>query len=906
VPATVSASSVTALLDGVDPFGVAPLDAQLLVARIEARMFAAPPVQPSIGRYRVEARIGAGGCGTVYRGHDPVLRRRVAIKVLRAHAAAPSDLDRLRGEAEALARLRHPNVVQIYDVAHDPVIGGFVVMEWIDGVALDAWVERVRPARDRIVRAFAAAGHGLAAAHDAGLVHRDVKPANMLVGGDGRVRVADFGLARSALPTTDGSTQGEARARDAHTGPAGTPAYMAPEQWSGGAVGPRSDQYAWCVSLFEALTGELPGLDPASRLARASVPRRTAEALRRGLAPDPADRFPHMRALLSAIEPPRSIVRRALPGALAFVALGVAAVGMSASGAEAPGDACSAEARSLARDRNVDLHAAFSATGSRLARGAAERTDAALDAYAERWRAAWSSACEAPDDAHAAARRRCLQRQREGWGSLVALLARPDAAMVGRAVEAAEGLPAPEGCDVPLHAGLQAWDPDDPVTADIAGRLRLRMADAAALELAGRYGEAARDHEGIVRDAEAAGLEPLAVLARARLGRELVLGGDAEAGRDQLSRTYFTAVAHGWDGEAASAATHLVFTVGYKLADPDAGRVWARHAEAALDRIGQDGEPRAVLASHRGTIESSVGDFASARTHHEAALQRRERGARHNPTALAHTLNNLGNLMMFTGEFEDARAYHQRALELRRAALGPAHPMVATSMNNLASAVLMADGTAAARGAFEETLALWEEVLGPDHPDLLTVLHNLTVIAQRENDVALQRAYALRGYAIATARFADDHPLLAQAISDMGALAMVDGEPARGLELFHRALVMSRQVHGPSHAAVADLHNDVGLALRALGRPRQAVEHFAAASAMLRETLGPAHESLLVSQRNEGLVRVEMGEHEAAIELLSGVLSHSDLRRITADERQEAERALARALAKTGRERGHG
>jgi tetratricopeptide (TPR) repeat protein len=113
-------------------------------------------------------------------------------------------------------------------------------------------------------------------------------------------------------------------------------------------------------------------------------------------------------------------------------------------------------------------------------------------------------------------------------------------------------------------------------------------------------------------------------------------------------------------------------------------------------------------------------------------------------------------------------------------------------------------------------------------------------------------------------------------------------------------------VHGPSHAAVADLHNDVGLALRALGRPRQAVEHFAAASAMLRETLGPAHESLLVSQRNEGLVRVEMGEHEAAIELLSGVLSHSDLRRITADERQEAERALARALAKTGRERGHG
>lgn len=913
MPATLSASSVAALLHGADPFGVSPLDADLLVARIQTRMFAKASAEPSIGRYRVEARIGGGGGGTVYRGHDPVLRRRVAIKVLRAEVAAAPDLDRLKQEATALARLHHPNVVQIFDVARDRRCGGFVVMEWVDGVACDAWLRRARPAQREILRVFVAAADGLCAAHDAGLVHRDVKPANLLVGRDGSVRVADFGLARVAVSQAE-PTEAGAGDTTMSSGAAGTPAYMAPEQWSGEPVGPRADQYAWCVSLFEALTGGLPGADPAERLARAGVARRTAEALLRGLERDPADRFPHMHALLAAIDPrhrtahrtARRRTRRLVFGGLVLGVAIAAGLGTSRPEAVAPAEACVAEAQAWPADtpgRAARLHAAFQATGSRLARGAAEGTEAALQRYTGRWHAAWRSACEAPDDAQAAARRRCLERQREGFDSLIALFGQPDAAMVSRAVEAAQSLPAPEGCDVMLHAGLQTWDPADPATAEITARLRLRMADAAALELAGRYDDAARHNASIVHDADAAGLEPLAVLARLKLGRELVLGGDLQSGAEALATTYFAALAHGWDGEAAQAATHLVFTVGYKLADPDGGRFWARHAEAALDRIGQHGEPRAILESHRGTIETADGDLSKARAYHEAALARRRPRAREHPTALAHTLNNLGNVQVYMGDFEAARDHHRRALELRRAALGPSHPMVATSMNNLASAVLLAEGAAASRGAFEETLAMWEEALGPDHPDLLSVLHNLAVIAQEEGDLPLQRAYALRAFAIASARFGADHPLLAQAVADLGAVAMVEGDPERALGCFHRALVTSRQVHGPSHAAIADLHNDIGLAQRALGRPREAAEHFAQSSAMFRAVLGADHESVLVPQLNEGLMRVDLGEHDAAIPLLQGVLARSETRRISADERTEAEEHLARARAAADRDR---
>ena len=174
---------------------------------------AVPPLDGAIERYLIVGVLGAGAIGVVHAAYDPQLRRRVALKVLRPSASAAGAPDLLR-EARAMAMLQHPNVIAVHDVGD---AGGrlFVAMELVDGMTLRQWLARSRSPAEAIA-ALVQAGRGLAAAHAAGLVHRDFKPDNVLVGHDGRVRVTDFGLARLGDD------------RDARR--AGTPAYMAPEQ----------------------------------------------------------------------------------------------------------------------------------------------------------------------------------------------------------------------------------------------------------------------------------------------------------------------------------------------------------------------------------------------------------------------------------------------------------------------------------------------------------------------------------------------------------------------------------------------------------------------------------------------------------------------------------------------------
>jgi hypothetical protein len=266
--------------------------------------------------------------GTVYRAEDPLLLRTVALKLLRAPAGTAAE-QLLTEEAQAMARLSHPNVVALHEVGVS-VGRPFLAMEWVAGPTLHEWLAARPSSRskstDEILGVFMQAGAGLEAAHRAGIVHRDFKPQNVLIGDDGRAKVSDFGLAH-VLET--GSRGG------AHVG---TPAYMSPEQLAGAPADERSDQFAYCVALYEALVGRRPfagvtagelavsiAVGPPSGAPR-RVPRRVMAALRRGLAANPADRHPSMAALLSELEPaPASWWRSARAIAFANLILALAA-----------------------------------------------------------------------------------------------------------------------------------------------------------------------------------------------------------------------------------------------------------------------------------------------------------------------------------------------------------------------------------------------------------------------------------------------------------------------------------------------------------------------------------------------------------------------------------------------------
>jgi eukaryotic-like serine/threonine-protein kinase len=285
----------------------------------------------SFGRFVVLGRLGTGGMGVVLSGYDPELDRKVALKLLhstlgRGEAARA----RLQHEAKAMARLAHPNTVTVYEVgpAGDQL---FIAMELVDGKTLRAWLdERERPWRE-VLSMFIAAGRGLEAAHAAGLVHRDFKPDNVLIGKDGRPRVSDFGHAASGTRVGDSGVEGGSvdASLSVHGVAVGTPSHMAPEQWLGGEVDARTDQFAFCVSLWRALWRRPPFAGDAWASLRDAVvegrrappgesrglPGWLAPVLDRGLAHEREKRWPSMGALLGELEQRANARRRAWIGA---------------------------------------------------------------------------------------------------------------------------------------------------------------------------------------------------------------------------------------------------------------------------------------------------------------------------------------------------------------------------------------------------------------------------------------------------------------------------------------------------------------------------------------------------------------------------------------------------------------
>ncbi len=446
---------------------------------------AAEPLGATLGRYRLERELGAGGMGVVHAAFDPDLERRVALKVLRSIEGGSEARQRLLREARAMARLAHPNVVTVHEVGS---ANGrdYVAMEIVDGQNLAEWVRSEPRAEDQIVEAFIAAGRGLAAAHAAGIVHRDFKPHNVLRHRNGRVVVTDFGLAREAQEAPDPhaatrrltrpladsaastSTPSSPLAGLTMTGSVlGTPAYMAPEQWQGGMVTPATDQFAFCVALWEALAGERPFRGATLEALRADVergpgkldaskiPRRLRPALLRGLDPDPARRWPSMESLLDAMAPP--LERRSNRGialVLGGAAVIAAAIGIIRDRDPAP---AAAVATPSCRAPVLDLLAVWPADAvSRLVTAGQRPAAAQLAADVEAWRTARAKACKLAGSARDA-QLSCL----DGVLSRLDAIARGVAELGGsRHVDAGAYLIDPTVCEISPTPRLRVTTPE--------------------------------------------------------------------------------------------------------------------------------------------------------------------------------------------------------------------------------------------------------------------------------------------------------------------------------------------------------------------------------------------------------------------------------------------------------------
>jgi eukaryotic-like serine/threonine-protein kinase len=408
-----------------------------------------------VGRYVIDKRLAAGGMGIVYLADDPELKRKVVLKLLRPELVGRgSDSARMLREAQAMAQVSHANVVPVYDVGlHDEQV--FLAMEYIAGVDLAAWLQRAHSQR-AILDVFVAAGRGLAAAHRAGLVHRDFKPQNVLIGERGEVKVTDFGVARAELaPAAPGGATPLLESSLTQTGAlVGTPAYMAPEQILCGEVDARTDQFSFCVALYEALYRERPftghtaaelfdstveGKLPDAFATKRGVPRPVREAIRRGLQVEPARRHASMDALVARIAP-----RSRRPVALAALAACaiVTAGGVSAYAVRSPEATCSIDAPPpglwpAARRRTI-------------ARGIGESVAARVDSWLASWSAAAAEVCaDARSDAAVRTRRRrCLQDAATRMDAALEHLSRGATAM--QAHLALEDLVQPEECSTPL------------------------------------------------------------------------------------------------------------------------------------------------------------------------------------------------------------------------------------------------------------------------------------------------------------------------------------------------------------------------------------------------------------------------------------------------------------------------
>jgi len=878
----------------------------------------------AIGRFRVLAKLGSGGMGVVFAAYDPKLDRKVAIKVLRHRRNAPTSAEarRIEIEAQAMARLAHPNVVTVYEIDQSGD-RPFVAMELIDGSTLRRWLnERPRPWRE-IVKMFVAAGQGLAAAHAAGLVHRDFKPDNVLIGQDGRPRVSDFGLVRT-LVSDDASSSELARSDGelaAHVRGSGTPGYMSPEQWTGQPLDARSDQFSFCVALYAAIARHPPFIGirhesvaeavMAGRLrpaAFAAVPRSVMRVLRRGLAMRPDDRYPSMDALLAELaRDPWHRHWRAAAVAGAVLAAGAAALvprggdsRLLCRGAERKWSGVWDPPRASAVDQ------AFVATHKPYADAAFRVVRRELDAYRAGWITMHTEACEATrvrgeqSDDLLDRRMLCLDARLRDAHALVDRFGHADADVVEHAPVAAGELGDLAACaDLQTLAGVVP-PPTDRTT-------RARVAELRG-ELAGLKAEHPMGH---ARDRIAALVAATATTRYLPLQAEALLeqGTIAMAGGDmaEASRAYEQAIwaaEAGRDDDIAARAWTALMNVRRAQARPQDALAIAPRVTALLQRIGGNPELEGELHVASAAVLSAMNRLDDAQPEAAAALAILERRFGADDLHVTHALDELATVAQMAGRNDDALAHYRRELAILRAVYGDEHPEVARVLVDTSFSHAMKGHYQDALDVLAKAEKIYERTVGANHPGLARVAYELGLnyAALSQFDKALVELR--RAVAIGAVAHGKDHPNYASFQMKLGDTLEALGRHDEALAALREALAIFERQLGPDHVRLASCLEYIARVQVDLGHLREAHQTITRAVAMLDRLYGVNSTNQRSALLTLGAIEIKLGTPARALAPLERAYA------LGADTDPavyaEIEWQLGRALVDTGRDAARG
>jgi tetratricopeptide (TPR) repeat protein/tRNA A-37 threonylcarbamoyl transferase component Bud32 len=815
-----------------------------------------------LGRYVVIDVLGHGGMGVVYSAFDPKLGRSVAIKLLQSAldsslGASDGGRGRLLREAQALAQLQHPNVITVHDVGeHERQV--FVAMEHIHGLTLRRWLDTETRSWREVLDVMQRAGQGLGAAHAKGMVHRDFKPDNVMLATDEsgaieRVLVMDFGLAtavgsRPPLPTDTPAditslSSSEMLVDLTRTGAVmGTPAYMAPEQHAGARTDARTDQFSFCVTLYEALYGQRPfagdtlpalvaaciggRMTPAPR--GSAVPRWIGEIIERGLAADPERRWPSMAALLDAFGKDPTRRRRRL----AIAALGVGALGLAYAGSVLVERSRLADCRAMAdsidevwnAEARTRTRAGVLGTGLVYAPSTWERLEPLIDDRTERWRTLRFDACadrQGVSDELRVVQVECFESSKAAVADLLEILAKADGLAINRATSAVASWARVTPCTSPGQLARRARWPDEPEARARVVELDRRIQRATVLSYAGHFEEAEELAEASFTEAMALEQPRHAVIAGNTRGWALLSLGHFALAEAVYEDSFFVARQNAADDLAAIGASQLAKLVGHDLARPTDGRRWMRHAEILADDAELDALDRAFIDYMYGLLELGGGRFEAARDHLDAALTVYESELGLDSLRAIDVREGLAQVHEKLGDHELAIEELEQVVAWSEQMYGSEHPATAEAHNNLAVALLHDRRLADARLHLERAIALYQRV-GLE-AKLATPLDNLALVLRET------------------------------------------GHPYQALELSARALEVRRQTLPEDHPDFGVTFINHGQILGKLGARRAAIADFTAAVAIYERALDPEHPRVAEALYTLGVELGRIGDHRRAL-----------------------------------------